>query len=127
MDFCAVAIALGAVLGIVFEPVFVFLNKLLEFSGFFQRFPLLLESDLEIFPFGFQYLGIVDGFFFVEDCPHPLERFFPHVIPSGIYGGKSVLIQLFNVQINRIQCKSRNGIIRIGIAPVIMRCRVVDG
>ena len=73
MDLCAVAVALGAILGIVEEPIFVFLDELLVFSGAFQRFPLLVKSDLEILPFGFQHLGIIDGCLFVEHRPHPLE------------------------------------------------------
>ena len=52
MDLRAVVVALGTILGIVMEPVFVLLDELLEISGVFQRFPLLLESGLEMLPFG---------------------------------------------------------------------------
>ena len=77
MDLCAVAISLGAILGIVEEPIFVFLDELLVFSGAFQRFPLLLKGDLEILPFGFQYLGVIDEIGFVEQSPCSFEsRFF---------------------------------------------------
>ena len=36
VDFRAVAVALGAKLGVVMEPVLVFFEKLLEFGGVFQ-------------------------------------------------------------------------------------------
>ena len=36
VDFGAVAVAFGAKLGVVMEPVLVFFEKLLEISGFFQ-------------------------------------------------------------------------------------------
>ena len=115
MDLCAVTITLGAILGVVMEPVFVFFDELFESRCGFQRFPLLIESGLEVFPFGFQHFGIIDRFFLVEHCPHPFEgRVFQNA-------------QLLEIEVNRVQRKSRNGIIRIGIAPIIMRRRVVDG
>ena len=73
MDFCAVAVALGAILGVIVQPIFVLIAEMLEFGGFFQRFPLLIEGDLEIFLFGFQYLGIIDGFLFIEHRPCSFE------------------------------------------------------
>ena len=77
MNLCAVAIALGAILDVVGEPVFVVFGKLLEICGFFQRVPLLREGDLEIFPFGFLHFGVVDEVGFVE-----LLLQFAHVIPN---------------------------------------------
>lgn len=58
MDVRAVAVALGAILSVVGQPVFVFFQKLLEISGFFQVVPLLPKGGLEVFPFGFQHFGI---------------------------------------------------------------------
>ena len=90
VNFRAVSVAIGAILGVVGEPVGVVIAELLEIFAVFQHFPLLIEGDLEIFPFGFQHLGIVDEVGFVEQGSCPFEGFFTHVIPSGIYGGKSV-------------------------------------
>ena len=110
MYFCAITVAFGAVLGIVGEPVGVVFAETLEIFAVFQCFPLLLKGDLEIFPFGFQYLGVIDEIGFIELGSCPLES-----------------PQLFKVQIYRIQRKSRDGIIRVGVAPVIVCRRVVDG
>ena len=115
VDFQAIAVALGAKLGVVVQPVFVFFCKLLEISGFFQNIPLLFKSDLEVFPFGFQHFRIIDNIGFVERCSCTLE--------SRVF----LDVQLFEVQVNRIQCKGRDGIVRIGIAPVVVCRRVVDG
>ena len=115
MDFCAVVVALGAILGVVQKPVFVFLDELLEISSVFQCVPLLFKSDLEIFPFGFQYLWVINEIGFVEQSPCSFE--------ACVFQNA----QLLEVQVNRVQCKSRDGIVRIRIVPVIMRGRVVDG
>ena len=114
VGFRAVAIALGAISGIVKQPVFVLFDELLEISSFFQRFPLLLKGKIEVFPFGFQHLGVIDEISFVEQDFCPFE--------SGIFFNA----QLFEVKVNRVQRKSRNGIIRIRVTPIIMCRRVVD-
>ena len=93
VDLRAIAVALGAILGIIREPVFVFFDKFLEISGFFQCVPLLLEGDLKTLPFGFQYFGIINGIFSVEHRSHSFE--------SLVF----LDAQFLKVKINRIQRK----------------------
>ena len=66
VDLCAVAVAPGAVLGIVGQPVLVVEAELQVVLVVFQGFPLLLESPPEIDPLGSQHFGVVDDRAIIE-------------------------------------------------------------